>query len=298
VRRLLRVPPRGSRLAVAGGVLFALIVVVAIFAPELAPDNPVGGALSLTLQPPAWMHGGSAAHLLGTDELGRDELSRLIFGARVSVSVGVGAALVASVVGVPLGLVSGYLGGRFDAAVGVVLNIFLAFPFLLLALLAAAVVGPGFSNTLLILGIAGWPVYTRVVRAEVLSIREHLYVEIARTMGFSRLRVLARHVFPSVWPTFVVLSSLQVGQMILSESFLSFLGLGVQPPQPSWGNMLADGQNLIYSQWWLTVFPGGAILLTVLSVNLMADGLRRRIAPQLDATGSPQGGEAPIFQAS
>jgi ABC-type dipeptide/oligopeptide/nickel transport system permease subunit len=277
--RAVRLAPRT---ALVGGVVFGLIVIVAILAPELAPQNPTGGTLSATLLPPFWMHGGSLAHILGTDELGRDELSRLIYGARVSVSVGVGAALIAGVVGVPLGVLAGYLGGTFDAVLGIVLNVFIAFPFLLLALLVAAVVGPSFSNTLLILGIAGWPVYARVIRAEVLSVREHMYVEMARTMGFSRIRVMARHIFPTVRPTFLVVASLQVGQMILAEAFLSFLGLGVQPPQPSWGNMLADGQNLIYTQWWLTVFPGMAILVTVLSVNLIADGLRRRMMPELE----------------
>lgn len=289
VRRLAKkahVPSRGGRSAFVGAVIFGLVVIIAIFAPVLAPHNPTNENLPVALMPPAWLHGGSASYLLGTDELGRDELSRLIYGARVSVAVGVGAAFVAALIGVSLGVVSGYIGGKFDSAVRIVLNVFLGFPFLLLALVAAAVIGPGFKVTLIILGIAGWPVYTRVIRAEVLSVRERSYVEAARAMGFSRMRVMARHVFPTVWPTFLVVSSLQVGQLILAESFLSYLGLGVQLPQPSWGNMVADGQNYISTQWWLSVFPGAAILVTVLSVNLIADGLRRRTARQLEVETS------------
>lgn len=263
-----------------GVAVFGVVVLTAVFAPLLAPHNPTNQQLSAALLPPAWMKGGSLSHLLGTDQLGRDELSRIIFGSRISVVVGLGAALVAGLVGVPLGMLSGYLGGAVDAVMTVVLNVFIAFPFLLLALLVAAIVGPGFINTLFILGIAGWPVYARVIRAEVLSLRERGHVEAARAMGFSSGRILRRHVLPSVWPTFVVLASLQVGQMILAEAFLSFLGLGVQPPTSTWGNMLAGSENLIYSQWWLMVFPGIAILLTVLSVNFIADGVRDMLRPE------------------
>lgn len=258
-----------------GGALALLfMVLVALSAPFIAPFDPIAGRLEDVLRPPAWMAGGSSEHLLGTDKLGRDELSRLIYGSRISISVGISAAVIAASIGVPLGLVAGYLGGALDAAVGVVLNVLLGFPFVLLALLIAAIVGPGFANLIVILGVAGWPLYTRVIRAQVLELRERDFVTVARAIGYPHGRVMLRHVLPGVTATFLVIASLQVGQMILAEAFLSFLGLGVQPPTPSWGGMLNEGRSAIFGQPWLTVFPGVAILLTVLSVNLLGDALR------------------------
>lgn len=267
------------RFGLAGGVVIVFVALVALFAPFISPHSPTVISLRNSLQPPFWMSSGSAAHLLGTDLLGRDELSRLIYAARVSLTVGISASAIAVAIGVPLGIVAGYMGGLFDSVIGVVLNILLAFPFLLLALLIAAVVGPGFANVIIILGVTGWPIYTRIIRAQVLEIRERDFVKLARAMGLSHTRVMLRHVLPGIWATFLVIASLQVGQMILSEAFLSFLGLGVQPPQPSWGQMLSDGQSLIFSQWWLTLFPGLAIFITVLSVNLFGDGLRDLFDP-------------------
>jgi ABC-type dipeptide/oligopeptide/nickel transport system permease subunit len=267
------------RFGVAGGVVIVLVALAALFAPFISPDSPTAINLGNSLQPPFWMSGGSTAHLLGTDVLGRDELSRLIYAARVSLTVGIAASAIAVAIGVPLGIIAGYMGGLFDSVIGVILNILLAFPFLLLALLIAAVVGPGFANVIIILGVTGWPIYTRIIRAQVLEIRERDFVKLARAMGLSHTRVMLRHVLPGIWGTFLVIASLQVGQMILSEAFLSFLGLGVQPPQPSWGEMLSDGQSLIFSQWWLTLFPGLAIFITVLSVNLFGDGLRDLFDP-------------------
>jgi ABC-type dipeptide/oligopeptide/nickel transport system permease subunit len=258
------------------------LALAAIFAPRLAPYEPLAGRLSDILLPPAWMDGGSGAHLLGTDKLGRDEVSRLIYGTRVSLAAGLSAAVIAAVIGVPLGVVGGYMGGRVDSAIAVALNIVLGFPFILLALLIAAVVGPGFRNVIVILGVAGWPIYTRVIRAQVLELRERDFVKLARAMGLSHRRIMLRHVLPGVWATFLVIASLQVGQMILAESFLSFLGLGVQPPQPSWGGMLSDGRSLIFTHGWLTFFPGLAIFVTVLSVNLLGDGLRDGLDTEFD----------------
>lgn len=258
--------------------MLAGLVFVAVFAPVVAPHPPTGGELPDLLKPPAWMDGGEWRFPLGTDALGRDELSRLIFSARISLLVGFLAALIAAAVGVPLGVVSGYLGGRVDSVVAGLVNIMMAFPFLLLALLVAAVTGPGLRNVLLILGLTGWPIYTRVIRSVVLELRERTFVTNARVLGLSHARVMLRHVLPGVWPTFLVITSLQIGHMILAEAFLSFLGLGIQPPTPSWGGMLDSGRAHIYDQWWLTTFPGIAILITVLSVNLLSDSVRDLMA--------------------
>lgn len=257
-----------------GGSVLLVLVVAAIFAPLIAPHSDTGGSLEQTLLPPAWMHGGSSSYLLGTDALGRDELSRLIYGCRVSLIVGLSAAGIAAVVGIPLGVLAGYLGGAVDWGVSLLLNVLLGFPFILLAVMAAITLGSGVENVILILGITGWPLYTRVMRTQVLELRERDFVRMARTLGYSKTRVMVRHILPSVVPTFLVITSLQVGHMILGEAFLSFIGLGVRPPEPSWGGMLSDGTQLIFTNWWLTVFPGVLIFLTVLSFNLIADGLR------------------------
>lgn len=269
---------RLRRAGIVSAVVLVLLVLVALFAPLLAPHDPTGGELSDLLRPPVWAHGGSWKFPLGTDSLGRDELSRLMYGARISLLVGLAAAVIASVVGVPLGLLSGYLGGRVDSVIVGLVNVMMAFPFLLLALLVAGVTGPGLRNVLLILGLTGWPIYTRVIRSVVLELRERTFVTSARVMGLSHLRVMFRHVLPGVWPTFLVLTSLQIGHMILAEAFLSFLGLGIQPPTPTWGGMLSEGRAYIYGQWWLTTFPGIAILITVLCVNLLSDSIRDALA--------------------
>jgi ABC-type dipeptide/oligopeptide/nickel transport system permease subunit len=278
----IRNPRRLRRAGIVSGVGLGLLVAVAVFAPLLTPHDPTGGELKDLLRPPVWADGGSWTFPLGTDSLGRDELSRLMYGARVSLLVGLVAAVIASVVGVPLGLLSGYLGGRVDTVIVGIVNVMMAFPFLLLALLVAGVTGPGLRNVLLILGLTGWPIYTRVIRSVVLELRERTFVTNARVMGLSHLRVMFRHVLPGVWPTFLVLTSLQIGHMILAEAFLSFLGLGIQPPTPTWGGMLSEGRAYIYGQWWLTTFPGIAILLTVGCVNLLSDSIRDALA----STGS------------
>lgn len=302
-RRLLpeRLRHRAGLVALTSGGMLLMLVLVAVFAPVVAPHSPTGGELVDLLKPPAWMEGGSWRFPLGTDALGRDELSRLIYSARISLLVGFLAALIASAVGVPLGLVSGYLGGRVDATIVGVVNIMMAFPFLLLALLVAAVTGPGLRNVLLILGLTGWPIYTRVIRSVVLELRERTFVTNARVLGLSHLRVMFRHVLPGVWPTFLVITSLQIGHMILAEAFLSFLGLGIQPPTPTWGGMLDDGRAHIYDQWWLTTFPGIAILITVLSVNLLSDSIRDLLAGstrQVVSTDEPDPAPAPVAPAT
>lgn len=270
----------------AGAAVLTGLVAIALLAPVVAPADPTAGTLEEILRPMSWMPGGSTVHLLGTDKLGRDELSRLIYGSRISLVVGISAACIAAAIGVPLGLIAGYLGGRFDAAVSVALNVLLGFPFILLALLIAAVVGPGFGNTIVILGVAGWPIYTRVIRAQVLELRERDFVQLARALGYPHGRVMRRHVLPGISGTFLVIASLQIGHMILSEAFLSFLGLGVQPPTPSWGGMLNEGRSVIFTHWWLTVLPGAAILVTVLSINLLGDGLRDAFDREAEASGA------------
>ncbi|ASW56607.1 hypothetical protein CIK06_24265 [Plantactinospora sp. KBS50] len=273
-RRLRRLSPAGR----VSAVVLLLLIAVAVLAPLLAPYSPTGGELRDLLRPPAWQAGGTWSFPLGTDSLGRDELSRLIYSARISLLVGLLAALIASVVGVPLGLAAGYLGGRTDSFIVGLVNIMMAFPFLLLALLVAAVAGPGLRNVLFILGLTGWPIYTRVIRSVVLELRERTFVTNARVMGLSHLRVMFRHVLPGVWPTFLVITSLQIGHMILAEAFLSFLGLGIQPPTPTWGAMLSEGRAHIYEQWWLSALPGLAILITVLCVNVLSDSVRDALA--------------------
>ncbi|MFY1633011.1 ABC transporter permease [Solwaraspora sp. WMMB335] len=288
---------RLSRTGRTSAVVLALLILVAVFAPLLTPHSPTGGELEDLLRPPVWSDGGSWTFPLGTDSLGRDELARLIYSARVSLLVGLVAAVIASLVGVPLGLLSGYLGGRTDALISGLVNMMMAFPFLLLALLVAAVTGPGLRNVLLILGLTGWPIYTRVIRSVVLELRERTFVTNARVMGLSHPRIMFRHVLAGVWPTFLVITSLQIGHMILAEAFLSFLGLGVQPPAPTWGAMLSEGRAYIYEQWWLSTFPGIAILLTVLCVNLFSDSLRdalARSATPVDLPENPTSSAAPV----
>jgi peptide/nickel transport system permease protein len=255
------------------GVLIVLAA-AAIFAPLVAPHSPTASSLDHALLPPFWKGGADPTYPLGTDGIGRDELSRLIFGCRVSLIVGFAAAGIAALVGIPLGILAGYLGGTVDWTVSLLLNILLGFPFILLAVMAAITLGSGVRNVILVLGVTGWPLYTRVMRTQVLELRERDFVRMARTLGYSKTRVMIRHILPSVVPTFLVITSLQVGHMILGEAFLSFIGLGVRPPQPSWGGMLSDGTQLIFTNWWLTVFPGALIFLTVLCFNLIADGLR------------------------
>ena len=262
--------------------ILLMIMVVAILAPVLAPHNPEVGVLGDRFRPPAWQTNGTFDHLLGTDHLGRDVLSRLIFGARISVVVGLMVIIVAGAIGTALGIISGYLGRWVDQVIMRVTDAWLALPALMLAIFLAAIIGPGISNIIIILAAVWWTRYARVIRGEVLSVRERDFVRLAVVAGCSKWTIMRKHILPNVVNSAIVLATLQLGQVIIAEAGLSFLGVGVPPPQPAWGLMLADGKKgLMAGYWWLTVLPGGCIMLMVLSANLLGDWLRVKFDPQL-----------------
>ncbi|HET7875485.1 MAG TPA: ABC transporter permease [Methylomirabilota bacterium] len=263
----------------AGAGIIALALAAAVLAPLLAPHDPYAQAVGLRLIPPVWDAGGGWTNILGTDPLGRDLLSRIIYGARISISAAALAVTVSMLLGVLMGLLAGYYGGRVDTGISNAVNLMLAFPFLLLALAAVAVVGPGFRNMVIVLGLTGWPIYTRVVRAETLKYREREFVLAARALGLGSGRIIWGHVLPNLTNTIIVMASLEVARMIILESFLSFLGLGIQPPTASWGAMLGEGRVYMFTHWWLAAFPGLAIFVTTLGINLFGDGLRDLLDP-------------------
>lgn len=262
--------------------IIGLFAFVAIFANALAPHDAEVGALGERFRPPAWQSGGSEKHLLGTDHVGRDILSRLIYGARISMVVGFTAVIFSGVIGTALGIVSGYLGGWVDQVVMRVTDTWLALPALTFAIFLAAIVGPSAMNIVVILAAVYWTRYARVIRGEVLSLKERDFVRLAIVAGCSRWTVMRRHILPNVLNSAIVLGTLQLGVVIVTEAALSFLGVGVPPPEPAWGLMLADGKKgLMAGYWWLTVFPGCCIMLLVLSANLLGDWLRVKLDPQL-----------------
>ena len=262
--------------------ILATITFVAIFANQLAPHNPEVGILTARFKPPFWVAGGTTEYLLGTDQLGRDVLSRLIFGARISMVVGFTAVIFAGFVGTMLGIISGYLGGWVDQVVMRLTDTWLALPALTFAIFLAAIVGPSMWNIVIILGAVYWTRYARVIRSEVLSLKEREFVRLAIVAGCSKWAIMRRHILPNVINSAIVLGTLMLGVVIVAEASLSFLGVGVPPPQPAWGLMLADGkQGLMVGYWWLTVFPGLCIMLMVLSANLLGDWLRVKLDPQL-----------------
>jgi peptide/nickel transport system permease protein len=258
------------------------IALIAVFANQLAPHNPEVGSLTARFKPPFWLKGGSTEYLLGTDQLGRDVLSRLIFGARVSMVVGFTAVIFAGVVGTTLGIISGYLGGWVDQVIMRLTDTWLALPALTFAIFLAAIVGPSMWNIVIILGVTYWTRYARVIRGEVLSLKEREFVRLAIVAGCSKMTIMWRHILPNIINSAVVLGTLMVGVVIITEATLSFLGVGVPPPEPAWGLMLSDGkQGLMVGYWWLTVFPGACIVLMVLSANVLGDWLRIKLDPQL-----------------
>jgi peptide/nickel transport system permease protein len=266
---------RRNRAALAGLAVIALLVMAAVFAPLLAPYDPYRVELTQRLQPP------SAAHLLGTDELGRDILSRLLYGARVSLWVGVVTVALAGVIGVSGGVVAGYLGGYWDIVIMRLVDVFLAFPVIILAIAIVAVRGPGLNNVLIALALVYWTTYARVCRGVVLTLREEEYTWAARTLGASPPRIMLRHLLPNALGPLIVLASLGMGNAILAEAALSFLGLGIQPPEASWGSMLNFGMQFLRDASFLSTSPGLAIFVSVLGFNLLGDGLRDALDPRL-----------------
>ena len=262
-------------------VLMLLIVGVSAAAPWIAPYSPVEVDIRHRLAPPAWMDRGTPDHVLGTDQIGRDLLSRMIYGGRVSLLIGVAAVLVSSTIGVLLGLGAGYFGPRVDWTIMTLVNVMLTFPFVLLALAVIAVLGPSLVNMVIVLGVADWPLYARVIRAETMTLRERDFMTAARALGMSHLRIIFRQLLPNLVSVIVVIATLQVARVIILESFLSFLGLGVQPPTPAWGNMLGDGRVYMLNSWWIAAFPGLAIFITTLTINLMGNALRDWLDPHM-----------------
>jgi peptide/nickel transport system permease protein len=269
-----------SRLAVAGLALLGVAVVLAVAAPLVAPADPNAQELTQKLRPPVWAPGGSPQSPLGTDPLGRDVLSRMLFGLRVSIVVALLAVLVSGAVGVTLGVVAGFYGGRTDAAIMRLVDVQLSMPVTLIAIAIIAAVGTSLVNLVLVLGLSQWPLYARVVRGETLALRGREFLIAARAVGASSWRLILRHVLPNTVSSIVVVATLGVASVVVLEAGLSFLGLGVQPPQPSLGGMLSEGREYLATAWWLGVFPGLAIMLLVLGINLFGDGLRDLLDPR------------------
>lgn len=272
---------RGNPVSLAALAFLLLVVVGALAAPWLAPHDPNLQSLRLRLRPPAWLPGGDWRHPLGTDPLGRDMLSRILHGARISLLVGVSTVVLQALIGVAAGVVAGYFRGAVDNLIMRVADVQQAIPFLVLVVAVAAVVGPSLWNTILILGVIGWVTYGRLVRAQVLSLVQQEYVTAARALGGRDVRVMVRHLLPNLVAPITVVATLTISTMILVEASLSFLGLGVPPPAATWGGMVADGRNYLVTAWWVSVEPGIAIFLTVLAINLVGDWLREALDPAL-----------------
>ena len=275
------------------GVVLAALVLTAVFAAYLAPQSPTEGDITQKLIPPIWMERGDWEHPLGTDRFGRDVLSRIIYGSRISLLVSLIAIGVAGTFGTALGLISGYRGGLIDAVLMRLTDIALSLPLILIAVVLVAVSEPSFRNVILVIALLLWPRFARQVRGETLAIKQQDFVALAVVAGRSSWWIMSRHIFPNVVPTLLVITTLQVGYVILLEGTLSFLGVGVPPPNPAWGLMIADGRGFLATAWWISLFPGLAMLLIVLAVNLMGDWLRDHLDPKLRQLGS----RAPVLDA-
>lgn len=265
---------------IAAGILLAVLL-AAMFSQWLAPHNAGGISLANALTPPMWMDGGSSTYVLGTDNLGRDILSRIIFGAQVSVKIAAYAILLSGAIGVLLGMTAGYFGGWVDAVISRLIDIQMAVPSIPLAMLFAAVLAPGEAMVIFIIVLTYWSWYARILRGEILSLRERDFVALAKVAGVKTPVIFMRHLFPNILNTLFVLATLQFGSVIVFEAGLSFLGLGIQPPQVSWGGMLSDGRNFIEVAWWLITMPGLAIMAACLASNLVGDWLRDTFDPKL-----------------
>jgi len=261
-------------------VILFVFIITGIFGRFFLPHDPTEMDLMAAEKPPFWMEQGSVSIFLGADELGRDMLSRLIGGAGVSLQVGFVVVCIAGSIGSIIALLSGFIGGWVDAVLMMLTDMFLSLPYLLIAIVLAAVLGPSKNNIILILAILGWAGYARILRSEVLRIKEADFVNLARVAGCSTFRIMVREIFPNTVNTLIIMATLQVGAVIIAESSISFLGLGVPPPEPAWGTMVADGRDFLTTSWWICLWPGLAILFTVLSCNLLGDWLRLRLDPK------------------
>jgi peptide/nickel transport system permease protein len=267
--------------AVFGLIMVLSVIISAIFAPVLSPHDPILQDVEKRLFPPIGQTGADPHYLLGTDHLGRDIVSRLIYGARISLVVSISAVAFSAVLGTVIGLFSGFYGGKVDNIFMRLADVQLAFPFILLAIAIIAVLGPSLQNIIIVMGITGWVIYARVVRAEVLSLREKEFITSVKALGGSNGRIIFNHLLPNVIPPIIVIITLEMARMIIMEAALSFLGLGIQPPTPTWGGMLADGRVYLVTSWWLATFPGLVIMLVVLGINLLGNWLRDMLDPRL-----------------
>ena len=270
-----------DRLAIAAAAGVVLFVAMALLAPWLAPHDPYDTDLLRRLQPPAWMEGGDWSYVLGCDSLGRDIVSRIIYGARISIFIGVVVVLLATLVGTLAGLAAGYLGGAVDAVISRIVDVLLGFPYLIFAIGLMGMMGPGLQNIILALVYKEWTISCRVVRGETLATRELEYIEAARAVGASRTHIMLREILPNIMSPLIVVATTRMATIIILEASLSFLGLGMQPPLASWGSMVADGRSFLSDAWWVGTFPGLAIFLLVLAINLASQGLRDAFDPRL-----------------
>ncbi|HLS20754.1 MAG TPA: ABC transporter permease [Bacillota bacterium] len=259
-----------------GFIIIVSLILISIFGEWIAPFDPLHAEFSKKLLPPL-----TDGHILGTDQLGRDILSRIIAGARVSVIIGLATVLVAGLFGTIVGIIAGYFRGWIDVVLMRIVDVQLSFPFILLVLVISAIIGTGLRNIIISLAIGGWVIFARVIRSEVLSLREQEFITACVATGVPRMQILVRHIVPNLFTPLIILSSLQVATFIIAEASVSFLGFGVQPPTPAWGNMLSEGKDYIFTSWWLITFPGIAIVITALGVNFFGDWLRDTLDPEL-----------------
>lgn len=269
-----------SKTGLLGFSIVSIVVLMAILAPLIAPHDPVGANPSNINQPPFWLEGGSMEHILGTDNLGRDLLSRVLYGSRISLVVGILAVVISGTIGLAVGLLSGYFGGFIDNLLMRIVDAFLAIPGILLVLVFLAVLKPGISTLIFIIGITTWVTYARVIRGDVLVVKEQEYVKAAISMGVSHWKIIMRHILPNIFTSFIVISTLSVASTIILEASLSFLGMGIQSPSITWGGMLSSGRNYLATNWWIATFPGIALTLTVLGIILLGDWLRDVLDPR------------------
>jgi ABC-type dipeptide/oligopeptide/nickel transport system permease subunit len=272
---------RSRPLSLLGGLIVILFVLAAIFAPYLTDHDPRQGSLRARLIAPAWQEGGTLTYPLGTDAQGRDLLTRIIYGSRISLAVGLIAVSISVFVGTSLGALAGYYRGRLDTIISRFADLLLAFPFLIFAIGVMAFLGPGFTNLILALTFKGWVEFFRLVRGEMMSEKTKEYVDSARVVGMSHMAIILREIMPNIVNSVFVLGTLRMCDMIITEASLSFLGLGIQPPDPAWGSMVASGRDFMLTHWWVATIPGVAILILVLSINLFGEGLRDILDPRL-----------------